>query len=44
MAVRPASFEFVTYATVRGSKRSTQATYTHRYEIAAAPGGGSDVI
>ena len=43
MAVRPASFEFVTYATVHGSKRSTQATHTHRYEIAAAPDGGSDV-
>jgi hypothetical protein len=42
MAVRPVCFEFVTHGTVHRSRRSMQATYTHRYEIAAAP-GGSDV-
>jgi hypothetical protein len=41
-AVRPFSFEFVTHATVHRSKLSMRATYRHRYEIAAAP-GGSDV-
>ncbi len=38
-AVRPASFEFVTRATVHRSQRSMAATYRHRYDIAAAPGG-----
>ena len=36
-------FEFVTHATVHRSRRSMEATYRHRYEIAAAPGGGSVV-
>lgn len=39
VAERPLTFEFVTHATVHGSRRSMKATYRHRYEIAAAPGG-----
>jgi hypothetical protein len=39
VAVRPLTFEFVTHATVHRSRRSMEATYRHRYEIAAAPGG-----
>jgi hypothetical protein len=42
VAERPLTFEFVTRATVHRSRRSMEATYRHRYEIAAAP-GGSDV-
>jgi len=38
-AERPNTFEFVTTATARGSRRSMEATYRHRYEIAAASGG-----
>lgn len=38
-AERPNIFEFVTTATARGPKRSMEATYRHRYEIAATPGG-----
>ncbi len=38
-AERPNTFEFVTTATARGTKRSMEATYRHRYEIAATPGG-----
>jgi hypothetical protein len=38
-ADRPSTFEFVTAATARGTRRSMEATYRHRYEIAAAPGG-----
>jgi polyketide cyclase/dehydrase/lipid transport protein len=38
-AERPTTFEFITAATARGSRRSMQATYRHRYEISAAPGG-----
>lgn len=40
-AERPATFEFVTSATARGSGRPMQATYRHRYDIAAAPGGSN---
>jgi hypothetical protein len=32
-------FEFTTHATTHGSRRPMDATYRHRYEIAAAPGG-----
>ena len=39
IAERPGTFEFVTHATVHRSRRSMEATYRHRYEIAAAPGG-----
>src|ERR1700730_2945246 len=39
MAERPGTFEFVTHATVHRSRRSMEATYRHRYEIVAAPGG-----
>jgi hypothetical protein len=39
IAERPGIFEFVTHATVPGSRRSMEATYRHRYEIVAAPGG-----
>ena len=39
IAERPGTFEFVTHATVHRSRRSTEATYRHRYEIAAAPDG-----
>ena len=39
VAARPLTFEFVTHATVHRSRRSMEATYRHRYEIAAAPGG-----
>jgi hypothetical protein len=42
VAVRPRTFEFVTHATVHRPQRSMEATYLHRYEIAAAT-GGSDV-
>lgn len=42
-ADRPRAFEFVTQATVHRSRRSMEATYRHRYEISAAPGGGSVV-
>lgn len=38
-AERPNTFEFVTTASARGAKRSMEATYRHRYEIAAMPGG-----
>jgi len=38
-AERPNRFEFVTTATARGTRHSMEATYRHRYEIAAAPGG-----
>ena len=38
-AARPNTFEFVTTATTRGGRRSMEATYRHRYEIEAAPGG-----
>ena len=37
IAERPGTFEFVTHATVHRSRRSMEATYRHRYEIAAAP-------
>lgn len=43
VAERGRAFEFVTHATVHRSRRSMEATYRHRYEIAAAPGGGSVV-
>jgi hypothetical protein len=33
------TFEFVTKASTHGSRRPMEATYRHRYEIAAAPGG-----
>lgn len=39
VATRPAAFEFVTHATVDRPRRPMEATYRHRYEIAAAPGG-----
>jgi hypothetical protein len=39
VAERPGIFEFVTHATVHRSRRSMEATYRHRYEIAEAPGG-----
>lgn len=39
VAERPGFFEFVTHATLHSSRRSMEATYRHRYEIAAAPGG-----
>ena len=42
-AERARAFEFVTHATVHRSRRPMEATYRHRYEIAAAPGGGSVV-
>ena len=42
-AERPRAFEFVTHAIVHRSTRSMEATYRHRYEIAAAPVGGSVV-
>ncbi len=38
-AERPNTFEFVTTATTRGARRSMEATYRHRYEIEATPGG-----
>lgn len=38
-AERPSTFEFVTTATARGAKRSMEATYRHRYEIAATAEG-----
>jgi hypothetical protein len=38
-ADRPATFEFVTSATVRGARRAMEATYRHRYEIVATPRG-----
>jgi hypothetical protein len=38
-AERPNRFEFVTTATARGTRHSMEATYRHRYEIAATPGG-----
>jgi hypothetical protein len=38
-AQRPTTFEFITTATAHGSRRSMEATYRHRYEIAASPGG-----
>src|SRR4029077_2099124 len=38
-AERPTTFEFVTTATARGGRRTMEATYRHRYEIAATPGG-----
>lgn len=38
-AERPNTFEFVTTATARGAKSSMEATYRHRYEIVATPGG-----
>jgi hypothetical protein len=41
LAVRPSRFEFVTYASVQRGKRSMQATYAHRYEIASVPGGST---
>ncbi|MGA7989188.1 MAG: SRPBCC family protein [Candidatus Dormiibacterota bacterium] len=39
IAQRPATFEFVTEATVQRGRRPMRATYRHRYEIAAAAGG-----
>jgi len=39
IAERPDIFEFVTQATARRPRRSMEATYRHRYEITAAPGG-----
>ena len=42
MAVRPSTFEFVTYATVPGRRPAMTATYTHRYEISPTD-RGSDV-
>jgi hypothetical protein len=39
IAERPGMFEFVTHATVHRPRRSMEATYRHRYQIAAAPGG-----
>ena len=39
LAVRPSRFEFVTYATAHGARGSMRATYAHRYEIVATPGG-----
>jgi hypothetical protein len=38
-AERPTTFEFVTTATARGARRTMEATFRHRYEIAATPGG-----
>jgi hypothetical protein len=38
-AERPDTFEFVTTACARGTRRSMEATYRHRFEIAATPGG-----
>jgi hypothetical protein len=38
-AARPNTFEFVTAAAARGARSSMEATYRHRYEITAAPGG-----
>jgi hypothetical protein len=42
VAERPHIFQFDTHATMHRPTRSMEATYRHRYEIAAAP-GGSDV-
>jgi hypothetical protein len=39
IAERPGTFEFVTEATVQRSRRPMLATYRHRYDITAAPGG-----
>ena len=39
IAERPDTFEFVTHATARRTRRSMEATYRHRYEITAAPRG-----
>jgi hypothetical protein len=39
MAARRTTFEFVTHATVHRSQGSMEATYRHRYEIAAVSGG-----
>jgi hypothetical protein len=38
-AERPSTFEFITTATAQGARRTMKATYRHRYEIAAVPGG-----
>ena len=39
VAERPNALEFVTNATVHRAERSMEATYRHRYEIAATPEG-----
>jgi hypothetical protein len=39
VAERPGTFEFVTEATVQRSGQPMSATYRHRYDITAAPGG-----
>jgi hypothetical protein len=39
VAERPGVFQFDTRATVRRPGKPMEATYRHRYEIAAAPGG-----
>lgn len=39
VAERPHTFEFITTAMAPGGKRSMEATYRHRYEIAATPEG-----
>jgi hypothetical protein len=41
VAERPHTFEFMTHAAVHGPRRTMEATYRHRYEIAPAPGGSS---
>jgi hypothetical protein len=41
VAERPGTFEFVTEATVQRSRRPMRATYRHRYDITAAPGGSN---
>ena len=39
VAVRPLTFEFITHATVHRPRLPMEATYRHRYDIAATPEG-----
>ncbi|HET9410275.1 MAG TPA: hypothetical protein VFO75_00190 [Candidatus Dormibacteraeota bacterium] len=41
VAERPNTFEYVTTATAHGARRSMEATYRHRFEITATPGGST---
>ena len=41
VAERPKVFEFVTESRVHRGRKPMEATYRHRYEIAAAPGGST---
>lgn len=40
-AGRPNTFEYITRAAARGTRRSMEATYGHRFEITATPGGST---